>query len=124
MSFNNKYLENETKKIIAVDYDDTITLYAPYPERADLNPKAKKYLDKLHEKGYTLVLWSARDGKDYDEAYNRCIDEFGLTYLEKDSKVFKHGSTGKLVAHFYIDDRCILGKLNWKKVYKFIIKNV
>ena len=84
MSFNNKYLGNETKKIIAVDYDDTITLYAPYPERADLNPKAKKYLDKLHEKGYTLVLWSARDGKDYDKAYNRCINEFGLTYLEKE----------------------------------------
>ena len=124
MSFNDKYLGNETKKIIAVAYDDTITLYAPYPEQADLNPKAKKYLDKLHEKGYTLVLWSARDGKDYDEAYNRCINEFGLTYLEKDSKVFKHGATGKLAAHFYIDDRCILGKLNWKKVYKFIIKNV
>ena len=124
MSFNDKYLGNETKKIIAVDYDDTITLYAPYPEQADLNPKAKKYLDKLHEKGYTLVLWSARDGKDYDEAYNRCINEFGLTYLEKDSKVFKHGATGKLAAHFYIDDRSISGKLNWKKVYKFIIKNV
>lgn len=124
MNFNDKYLENETQKIIAVDYDDTITLYAPYPKLAELNPKAKKYLDKLHKKGYTLVLWSARDRKDYDEAYNRCIDEFGLTYLKKDSKVFNHGATGKLVAHFYIDDRSISGKLNWKKVYKFIIKNV
>ena len=29
MNFNDKYLENENQKIIAVDYDDTITLYAP-----------------------------------------------------------------------------------------------
>ena len=49
MSFNDKYLENETQKIIAVDYDDTITLYAPYPKLAELKPKAKKYLDKLHK---------------------------------------------------------------------------
>ena len=35
------------QKIIAVDYDDTITLYAPYPQKAYLNPKAKKYLNKL-----------------------------------------------------------------------------
>ena len=39
------------QKIIAVDYDDTITLYAPYPQKAYLNPKAKKYLNKLNEKG-------------------------------------------------------------------------
>ena len=38
------------QKIIAVDYDDTITLYAPYPQKAYLNPKAKKYLNKLNEK--------------------------------------------------------------------------
>ena len=112
------------QKIIAVDYDDTITLYAPYPQKAYLNPKAKKYLNKLKEKGYILVLWSARNLRDYDEAYDRCINEFGLSFMKKDSSNFVHGSTGKLVANFYIDDRSTLGKLNWKKVYKFIVNNV
>ena len=44
--------------------------------------------------------------------------------MKKDSSNFVHGSTGKLVANFYIDDRSTLGKLNWKKVYKFIVNNV
>lgn len=124
MYMKEEYFNPLKTKIIAVDYDNTITMYAPYPHPAPLNPEAKKYLDKLHDKGYILVLWSARNKKDYDEAYNRCINEFGLDYLEKDSDHIIHGSSGKIVANFYIDDKSIPGKLNWKKIYKFIVKNV
>lgn len=111
-------------KIIAVDYDDTITEIRPYPEIAPLNKKAKKYLDKLNDLGYILVLFSARNKKWYDEAYNRCINEFNLTYIKKDSKEFEHGSTGKLVADFYIDDKSYVDKkIPWKKIYKYLKKN-
>ena len=124
MCTKDEYFNQLKTKLIAVDYDDTITLYAPYPNPAPLNPEAKKYLDKLHEKGYRLVLWSARVPHKLDEAYNRCINEFGLTYLEKDGDHIIHGSSGKIVANFYIDDKSIPGKLNWKKIYKFIIKTI
>jgi len=50
------YLSQNNGKYIAVDYDDTITLHRPYPEKAPLNPDAKKYLTLLHEAGYKLVL--------------------------------------------------------------------
>ena len=119
-----KYKKHLNDKIIAVDFDDTITLYRPYPEKGPLNPEAKKYLTKLHEKGYELVLWSARLPESHAEAYDRCINEFDMPFIKEDSDEYSHGKSGKLVARFYIDDKSIPGKLNWKKIYKFIIKNI
>ena len=119
-----RYWKQAHSKLIAVDFDNTITLPRPYPEKAPIDPLAKKYLDLLNQKGYKLVLWSARVFEDYDDAYNRCIDEFGLTYMIKDSEELLHGKYGKLVASFYIDDKSLPGKINWKKIYKFIIKNI
>lgn len=110
------------QKIIAVDFDDTITEHRPYPEKAPLNKTAKKYLDKLNNLGFKLVLWTARKGKDYEEAYDRCINEFGLTYLLKDNETFLHGESGKLIANYYIDDKSSFGKVNWKKTFKYILK--
>lgn len=54
--FNQKYLSQVKGRIIAVDYDSTITEHRPYPEIAPLNKIAKKYLDKLNEKGFRLIL--------------------------------------------------------------------
>ena len=110
--------------LIAVDYDNTITKYKPYPELAPLDVEAKKYLDKLNEKGFKLVLWSSRIKEDYDEAYNRCINEFNMPYILRDSDEFLHGRTGKIIASYYIDELSSYGKVNWKKTYKYIIKNV
>ncbi len=119
-----QYHNQANSKLIAVDFDNTITVPRPYPEKAPLNPKAKKYLDLLNKKGYNLILWSARLLEDYDDAYDRCINEFNLKYMIKDSENFLHGQSGKIIASFYIDDKAIPGKLNWKKIYKFIIKNI
>lgn len=111
------------RKVIAVDFDDTITIFRPYPEKGPLNPLAKKYLTKLHEKGYELVLWSARICESYEDAYNRCINEFGMPFIKKDGPEYVHGKTGKLIACYYIDDKGVPGKLNWRKTYNHIIKN-
>lgn len=119
-----KYNEQLKMKIIAVDFDRTITLPCPYPETGKLNKIAKKYLDKLHNKGYRLILWSARIPENYEEAYQLCVNDFNMPYMEKDSDELIHGVTGKLVASFYIDDLAYPGKINWRKIYKFIIKTI
>lgn len=113
----------ERKKIIAVDFDDTITLPSPYPITGELNPEAKKYLKLLYNKGYSLILWTSRVGIYYDEALRLIIDwDLPVTfdYLNKN----KRGTTGKLVADFYIDDKSLPDKLNWEKIYNYIINNV
>lgn len=110
------------QKIIAIDFDETITEYAPYPIQGKLKKDADKYIRKLHEKGYRLVLWSARFDSNYDLAFNMCKD-WNLP-IEKDSSDLLHGKSGKLVASFYIDDKSIPGKLDWKKMYNYIVKNI
>ena len=80
-----RYEKQLKAKIIAVDFDNTITLPCPYPNACRLDKRAKKYLDKLHEKGYRLILWSARIEKDYEDAYNMCVNDYGMPYIEKDS---------------------------------------
>lgn len=110
-------------RVIAVDFDSTITQHRPYPQKAPLNKKAKKYLDKLNEKGFRIVLWTSRLEDDLEEAYDRCINEFGLSYLIKDNPNLIHGATGKLVASFYIDDNSYVNKkVPWRKIYKYLLK--
>lgn len=116
-------IQNQLKqKIIAVDFDETITNYTPYPIQGTLRKDAEKYLHKLKEKGYRLILWSARFDCNYRKAIELC-NEWGLP-IEEDTQDLLHGESGKLVASFYIDDKATLGRLSWKKVYKYIVKNI
>lgn len=121
--FNSKYYNIKDRPIIAVDFDDTITEYRPYPEIAPLDKKAKKYLDKLYNKGFRIILWTSRSDKDFDTAYYRCLNEFDLSYIESGKENIRKGETGKLTAQFYIDDRSYVnGKVPWRKIYNFLIK--
>lgn len=110
------------RKVIAVDFDETLTEKKPYPIQGDLRKDAKKYITKLAEKGYTLVLWSARIGDNYKIALDLC-KKWNLPILE-DTDEFVHGDSGKLIANFYIDDKAVLGKLRWRKVYNYIVKHI
>ena len=121
--FNSKYFNKNCKPIIAVDFDDTITKYRPYPERAPLDKIAFKYLSKLHNFGFRIILWTAREGLDYNDAYQRCVNEFKMPFIENGMDNLKKGETGKISAQFYIDDRSYVnGAIPWRKIYKFLMK--
>lgn len=110
------------KKIIAIDYDETITDNTPYPYEGNIRPQAIKYIKLLHDKGYTLVLWTSRKEKDYNKCIDRLQKENILQYFNFDD--IEYGYSGKVIADFYIDDKGIPGKLNWRKIYKYIINNI
>ena len=86
-------------KIIAIDFDGTITENEQFPKKAAIRNDAIKYIPKLHEKGYILVLWTAR----YGEYYRDCIYDLKLCGLFNyfNFNYFKCGETGKLIADFY-----------------------
>ena len=67
-------------------------------------------------------MWSARVGDSFETAKSLC-EKWKLP-IEVDSNNLIHGTTGKLVASFYVDDKAVLGKLKWRKVYKYIIRNI
>lgn len=108
-------------KIIAIDYDGTITDDTPYPKEAKIRPEAIKYIRLLYEKGYILVLWTARK----EAYYFECITRLKKVDLYKYFTFnYDYGILGKIKADFYIDDKSVPGKLNWKQIYKHIIKNI
>ena len=95
------------KKIIAIDFDDTLTEFRPFPEIAPFRKEIFEYIPLLAEK-YTLVLWTARRGIYYDECVN--------------GESFRHGKTGKLEADYYIDDKANFGIIDWKQIYKKLME--
>ena len=96
-------------KTIAVDFDGTITKYSPYPVMGDIRSQIKPFLQKLHDNGYKLILYTCRTGKYYNEALV-ALQQHGLYDLFDwdvgNRKVSKE--CGKLEASFYLDDRALL----------------
>lgn len=110
-------------RLIAIDFDDTITKHSPYPIMGELNQEAASYIVKLHKAGYTLALWTCRSGKYLDEAVqllkdNNLYDCF--TFINDD--LYHNNDHRKIIASFYIDDRSTLGEINWQQVYSYILK--
>lgn len=64
---------DDSPQTIAVDYDNTIA-HGGYP-RKDMVDKLKA----LQSKGHKVMLWTARTGKDRQDAIDRCADA-GLTF--------------------------------------------
>jgi len=107
------------QKIIAIDFDGTITDDTPYPICGNLREEAAYYIMKLYDLDYTLVLWTARKGKDFTECINKLQSWGLLKYLHLPENV-----EGKIYADFYIDDKAIPGKINWNKLYNYICQNI
>lgn len=63
----------ENGKTIAVDYDETIA-HGGYPK-----PEVVDKLKALQAQGDKIMLWTARTGKDRQDAIDRCADA-GLTF--------------------------------------------
>ena len=106
-------------RIIACDFDGTITEDVPFPRYADIRQEALLYIPILFAAGYTLVLWTARSGKYYDEAIQR-LDDSGLLQYFSDISVCSAGHDGKIAADFYIDDRATVN-FDWTTVVSYLI---
>ena len=115
---------NERKQVIAVDFDGTIVTHR-YPEIGTIIDGAFETLKDLKRNGFTLILWTVRDGELLDEAVEFCR-QHGVTFYavnnEHPDEVFnpKYMSR-KIVADYYIDDRNIGGFIGWDKIRELLI---
>ena len=112
------------KKLIAIDFDETITDNTPYPIMGKVRSEALYYIPKLYDLGYTLILWTCRTGKWLDEAINYLQELNLMQYFEYINDDGLNRDSRKIVADFYIDDKSCMGEINWETVYKYIIKNI
>ena len=109
------------KPIVAVDFDGTLSLDAQYPNIGRFNTPLYEALMKLKGIGWSIVLWTCREGKELKEAVEWCANnglEFDAINENPPEVPFK---SRKVVADMYIDDRAYMPTTAF---YKFIDNTV
>ena len=107
--------------IVAVDFDGTLSLDAQYPNIGRFNTSLYEALMKLRSIGWSIVLWTCREGKELKEAVEWCKMnglEFDAINENPPEVPFK---SRKVVADIYIDDRAYMPTTAF---YKFIDNTV
>lgn len=102
---------------IAIDFDDTITEYRPFPELAPMREVAIRLIHKWYREGHKLILWTAREEPYYTEALER-LRQAGI--YDCFSFDYEIRPTGKVEADFYIDDRAWVGEIDWQLIDRHI----
>ena len=109
------------KPIVAVDFDGTLSLDSQYPNIGRFNTCLYEALMKLKGIGWSIVLWTCREGKELKEAVEWCKMnglEFDAINENPSHVSFK---SRKVVADLYVDDRAYAPTTAF---YKFIDNTV
>ena len=99
-----------TNKIIAIDYDGTITLDS-YPHAGNPNWLVINRAKEEQANGATLILWTCREGKELDIALEACT-KWGLRFdvvneNPPDRQELWRNNPRKIYADEYWDDKAI-----------------
>lgn len=119
-------LKEETKIVIAVDFDGTLC-HSRYPEVNTLDMRAIQILRLFQANGGRLILWTCRHGKPLENAIAAC-NSWGLKFVavnagdpellqqwEQRSGEKEHSP--KVFADMYIDDKAMFGKrIPWDEI--------
>lgn len=111
------------KAIVAVDFDGTIC-EASYPEVGKERHKAKKYINKLYNEGYGIVINTCRTNESACAAIkflkNRDI-KYHYFNTNFPHLIEQYGTDcRKISADVYIDDKCLFDIPTWKNKYRII----
>lgn len=89
------------RKVIAVDYDGTITKENAFPRVGEVKDGAIETLLEMQER-YSIALWTCRSGRTLKQALDY-LKSLGFVPDYVNGQPFTTGSP-KMVAHAYIDD--------------------
>ena len=106
--------------ILAVDFDGTIVEHK-YPKIGKEIPFAIQTLKMLQQKGFRLVLWTSRYGKELEAAIEFCKKrglEFYAVNKNFPEEKYTKDTGRKIVADIYIDDRNFGGLPSWGEIYQ------
>ena len=107
--------------IVAVDFDGTLSLGSQYPNIGRFNTHLYEALMKLRSIGWSIVLWTCREGKELKEAVEWCANnglEFDAINENPPEVPFK---SRKVVADMYIDDNAYMPKTDFYRFVKNIV---
>jgi hypothetical protein len=118
-------MDRKYKGILAIDFDDTIA-YSNFPKIKGLVTGSKKYINKLYNDGWYIIIWTCRCNDNNSEEpltmAKQFLDDRGIKYHKINEhnpylvKLFGNNCR-KISADFYIDDKAIFGLPSWSKIY-------
>ncbi|MFV0326912.1 MAG: hypothetical protein ACK5LF_21450 [Bacteroides xylanisolvens] len=112
--------------IIAVDFDGTLH-DGEYPNIGNPIKDAIDVMQKLkYREGHYLIIWTCREGILLTEAINwllaNNIPFDRVNDHEPENKAKYGGTTRKVYAHLYIDDKQVGGLPSWPVIYDCVCK--
>ena len=107
------------KKIIAVDFDGTLSK-GRWPDVGVPNFLLIEKLLQLQQDGHKLILWTCREGQ-YLDAARAFLNENGIDMDGYNFSPYQLQSR-KIVADIYIDDKNVfmVDDVDWHKIEKYI----
>jgi len=107
---------------VAIDFDGTIVEHS-YPEIGEEKLFAFETLREMQKKGFRLILWTYRTGKELEEAVNFCRErgvEFYAVNRNYPEEIFDDSVSRKIDADVYIDDKNIGGFPGWTEIWQML----
>jgi len=107
---------------IAIDFDGTL-VENEYPDIGKPKLFAFETLKALQEKGFRLILWTVRSGKELDDAVAFCRRngiEFYAVNRNYPEEEWDGSITRKIEADIFIDDRNLGGFVEWGRVWQLL----
>lgn len=108
---------------IAVDFDGTIVEHL-YPKIGKEIPFAIETLKLLLKEQHRLILWTVREGKLLEDAVLWCrergIEFYAVNKDYPEENVTHRGTSRKIKADLFIDDRNLGGLPDWGTIYNTI----
>lgn len=116
-------MDKQYKGVLAIDFDNTIA-DTNYPTINGLIKESKKYINKLYNDNWYIIIWTCRADNYLKDAIN-FLDKEGIKYHlvnEHCPRLIElyENDTRKISADFYIDDKNIYGLPKWKDIYNFL----
>ena len=105
-----KIREENSKYIIAFDFDGTITKYNEYPHVGVLRRGIVKCMKDLKHMGFKIIIHTCRSTNTLDQlfAYNtmvNCLIENGIPFDSINKNINFPFEPGKVFANIYVDDQ-------------------
>jgi adenylylsulfate kinase len=114
-------MAEKRRKTLAVDFDGVIADYSEGDKGKGVFGSpiegAAEYLQKLHDEGWMIIIWTAREEEGLLKKY---LDANRIPYDHVNENPDQTHDSRKIFADVYLDDMGITFRGNWEKAYNEI----